>query len=372
MAKLSKDIFPEILMRLPIKPLVQFKCVSKQWHSLILNPPFIRSQLQCALSRKPHLSTRVLLANCPLKSISIESLSDPNVEAPPTTVLKLPVKIPRECVIDVVGSCNGLVCLHVSGKGLIVLNPTTGDCRELPNSKVAPWNNKLFYGFGYDTHTDDYKVVWGCPADLGGGANSNQTSIVIFSLRTNSCRCLLEGTELRNYNRGVYASGCLHWLMSGSASEPVSRIISFDLSAEKFHEIVTVPMTATDDLESVLLEGLVVTGECLFVYRRLTTHFEAWVMKLEGKETSWTKWCSFPMDVMPVNRYCWFHPIAFTQDGNIISAELVLYLYNFKENAIRRFDFDEDEEESYFGSATYIESLVSPYSDTQSVEDEEV
>ncbi|KAM1721011.1 hypothetical protein ACFX12_022597 [Malus domestica] len=43
----SQDILTQILLRLPTKSLVRFKCVSTHWLSLISCPQFIAAQVRC-------------------------------------------------------------------------------------------------------------------------------------------------------------------------------------------------------------------------------------------------------------------------------------------------------------------------------------
>jgi hypothetical protein len=44
-------VLDEILIRLPVKSLLRFKCVSKAWRTAISDPSFIRTHLQLSASR---------------------------------------------------------------------------------------------------------------------------------------------------------------------------------------------------------------------------------------------------------------------------------------------------------------------------------
>ncbi|EEF35969.1 hypothetical protein RCOM_1028290 [Ricinus communis] len=52
MTHVPEDIAIDILLRLPVKPLLRFKCVSKTWYSLISDPCFIKSHLQLSNNHK--------------------------------------------------------------------------------------------------------------------------------------------------------------------------------------------------------------------------------------------------------------------------------------------------------------------------------
>ncbi|KAJ4846014.1 hypothetical protein Tsubulata_019565 [Turnera subulata] len=72
-----------------------------------------------------------------------------------------------------VGSCNGLVCVDVSDRyeadkwETIVWNPFTCICRKLPLRNYYAYG--YFYGFGYDSASDDYKVFAVTDIDPGNG-----------------------------------------------------------------------------------------------------------------------------------------------------------------------------------------------------------
>ncbi|OWM74946.1 hypothetical protein CDL15_Pgr021297 [Punica granatum] len=166
---------------------------------------------------------------------------------------------------------------------------------------------------------------------------------------------VLEGVFFRSTSAyfGVYASGSLHWLMG-------DRLTSFDVSGEKFHE--TVHLTGIDEYENDRLEGIGVSGESLFVCRGCQSgpNFEAWVMKWDGKESSWTKLCSVLVDeYSPFAKY-YVRPLYFTRDGKIVMVRCGTQLcrYDPEENAIKMFEFDKEME--VYRLATYVESLVSP------------
>ncbi|KAK3190110.1 hypothetical protein Dsin_029671 [Dipteronia sinensis] len=59
-------------------------------------------------------------------------------------------------------SCNGLVCVVVFWDSVVLWNPSIQDYRRIPTrtSRVlSDANHNDIFGLGYDSITDDYKIV---------------------------------------------------------------------------------------------------------------------------------------------------------------------------------------------------------------------
>ncbi|KAK7822236.1 f-box/kelch-repeat protein [Quercus suber] len=71
--------------------------------------------------------------------------------------------------VDIIGSSNGLVCLHVDYPFNIILwNPATKETKVVPKSRISYPQSKaslLDLRFGFDIKTNDYKVVMILNAD---------------------------------------------------------------------------------------------------------------------------------------------------------------------------------------------------------------
>ena len=57
MSNLPRELIIDILSRLPIKSLCQFKCVSKPWRTLISHPDFVKTHLHHAQFKRLILAT---------------------------------------------------------------------------------------------------------------------------------------------------------------------------------------------------------------------------------------------------------------------------------------------------------------------------
>lgn len=130
----------EILMRLPIKSVVCFKSVSKSWLSLFSDPQFVKEHYSAAQNLNDY---DCLIAQ---KNTRIFILS----RYKETFLL-------RSDNYFLIGSINGLVCIS-NGKKLSLWNPAIHQSKEftLPPHRYSVSDN---IGFGFDTVSNDYKVV---------------------------------------------------------------------------------------------------------------------------------------------------------------------------------------------------------------------
>ncbi|XP_026409943.1 F-box/kelch-repeat protein At3g06240-like [Papaver somniferum] len=131
--------------------------------------------------------------------IKYDSLSSEVTECADINELDYPFKSSASGV-EVVGSCNGLICILINYSFLYIWNPATNEYKILPETPDMNyyWKETLgTYGFGYDCNTDDYKVVkfW-----------------VLFN-------------------------GALHWLVARHDDEDSNLLISFEINSKKFNEL---------------------------------------------------------------------------------------------------------------------------------------
>ncbi|XP_004292987.1 PREDICTED: putative F-box protein At1g47790 [Fragaria vesca subsp. vesca] len=164
----NQDLVREILSRLPVKSLVRFKCVSKEWFALLNQEIILRSNLSILYlhsreGRHHHHKFSLL-------DRKVDKLS--RVESP-AFVLDQSFEN-----IYIAGSDSGLVCLHLLGDAglteqIVVWNPVTKQYKKLPKPHLSLEGDKMFkmfkmfkaaplvgFGFIQDHGMDiDYKVV---------------------------------------------------------------------------------------------------------------------------------------------------------------------------------------------------------------------
>ncbi|XVE81273.1 hypothetical protein DITRI_Ditri15bG0050500 [Diplodiscus trichospermus] len=357
--QLPPDIIANILSRLPVKSLLRSKCVSKPWQSLISDPQFAKlhlNQSQKNSNINPH---RVLVSTNPMQSIDYEAHNGSEHGSKGVLELDYPAPIEKDPEYDVelVGSCNGLICLVVDYKDFILWNPSTRQSRELPKPKHRP-NRFSVYGLGYDFSTDDYKLLR--VARQYPAIASDEAKLEVLSMTTNVWRRIpdLQTDQMKLDGCGIFLNGSLHFLARKVSS--LNKILSFDLAKEKFHELVPLP----DRLEEnhyVGVLGLGVSGDCLCLFIECGENlYEGWVMKEFGVKSSWTRLFSSPVDPWPGYKY-YQSALCYTKDGKV--------LIDFDGYRLDMFDSKEQRFENlairnnwdWFHSIAYTESLVSPH-----------
>ncbi|CAN0897154.1 F-box protein CPR1 [Linum grandiflorum] len=160
-----------ILLRLRVKDLVNCRRVSKQWLSIIDDPHFIRSQLECALSANSNSALfvkqgagagRAITSSPQFRVVYWKQQSNDDISS--SFFSSEPTEYEPTRKLELIGSCHGLVCFSLlnysHSPDFIILNPSTGERHQL-TSNPSKEDDRLLraYGFGYDESSDDYKVV---------------------------------------------------------------------------------------------------------------------------------------------------------------------------------------------------------------------
>lgn len=167
------DVVEMIILNLPLKSVLQFRCVSKKWDYGISDKRFSQKHYNIARCRKTvsrrliitSSSSRMEFLDLQAKSSSFRKLTCP--------FLKLKKRRSHDQVVRLLGSSSGLVCLSLDPhKNFYLWNPSTSFFRKLPDPDFTGYfleeeeedvNLCVYhYGFGCVSAADeDYKLLIG-------------------------------------------------------------------------------------------------------------------------------------------------------------------------------------------------------------------
>ncbi|XP_021827827.1 F-box protein CPR30-like [Prunus avium] len=319
-----EDIIHDILLLLPIRSLLTCTAVCKSWRSLIQSSAFIHTRLNRTIqSNKQNEDAQLLLINYysnrekalifSLHWDNSSSFSEYSKLINPFVADYNQIKGgPRKkyCYKEVVGTCNGLVCLNDYDTAPLIWNPCIRKFVILPppsvnlmdvKVKCHPNYYKSVYAFGYDSLTNDYKVL-----RCVGCYHGFRRAVEIWSLSSASWKRLSDDIVPAKFSLGeftqrhaAFLNGVLHWI---HREEEICFIVSFDLSTELFGKIL-MPEAAVRSKKSYATHGVYVRKEVsdLSRYRDSLAFFEfrqkdmkcvrvhMWVMKEYGVAGSWAK-----------------------------------------------------------------------------------
>ncbi|KAL4588317.1 hypothetical protein LXL04_001201 [Taraxacum kok-saghyz] len=254
----------EIMKRLPVKSLVQFRCVSKAWRSLIDSSEFI-----AAHSLRRHTQPHYLLV----------SYEDPFVEdgyvffsgcytnddsfPQESSVPTLPQSVKQLHLLSVVGSSQGLLCLYGSHPNFqthmaVLWNPSIRKSIAvlMPDFGVCPSTGdpiKPSIGFGVCPVSNDPEIV----------AITRPSEFMIYTLSTGKWRSLptnLPPRRIQGFFYSVVTNRFIYWVVK---LKDLKMIMSFDLIRETF-DLIDLPdslascylrISNLSDSLAILLDG---------------------------------------------------------------------------------------------------------------------
>ncbi|KAF3959519.1 hypothetical protein CMV_015679 [Castanea mollissima] len=321
---LPYDIVLNIMERLPVKSVMRFRCVSKSMDSSITTHDFISAHLNNINKNHDHENGYVI--HMPSWEASHPLSSSPHPDTPVCTVAFdrtfdriSEVRIPFDFDFkgaQIVGSCNGLLCLATLDNVIYLWNPSIRKFKRLPDTCLGKLKSvSVRLGFAYRSENDDYKVVristfttlihevevYTSSSDSWRRVGNSSTDKFVFCYKN-----LLVPAPL--------VSGALHWMafmVEGQAIGPRRSIMSFDVNTETFRKLALPNYTGSSYCISLF------KGKLAFItHDKHGSQYSIWVMKNYAVVESWNK-----LFVVPFQRAAYCH--AFTEYGSL----LVSYSY---------------------------------------------
>ncbi|GMP56610.1 hypothetical protein CsSME_00021029 [Camellia sinensis var. sinensis] len=335
---LPEEIVIEIFSRLPLKSLVKFTLVSKQWRALIQS-----------------VSVKIVPRNNVLVRgrFSLHSIDQDFL----VKIVDEPVK---KNPYEIFGSCNGLLLIRIRDH-LFLWNPLT-KC----STKVLSYESLLCTGYTvvsglcFDSFSNEYKAVMALSHDitLFGGE-----FVVVGSLRSKTWTEINFPYHFCSVKSGPVVNENLHWFASNKSSDRFfapREIIYFNPRMNKFKKL---PMPQPKNGDGDIILGLGVLEGCLCMVRCYDEHpsghvgiVELLAMKEYGMQESWTT--MFIISNLPeLGIYDNVVPLCFIKNGELLIkvGRKHLRAYNPNDNSQRDVTIP-----TYLDAIVYEESVVTP------------
>ncbi|KAG5551630.1 hypothetical protein RHGRI_009897 [Rhododendron griersonianum] len=319
--ELPTPLVIDILSRLPIKTLFDFRRVCKDWLSLISDPYFANLHLS-----KSHVglffeTVGVNPEKTELKLNLVDIHISPSPPRNASMELVTKINLPKGSIpTNIIGSCNGLLCLgtRYSDGPICVCNPLLCDLVTLPNCPSGRSISSFSCAFGYSPMTDQYKVVrcFGL-GDVDPVTGRETCEAEIYTLGEGSWRSIGK-IPARIYSNSInsFLNGSLHWV-----NLYLYCIYCFDFGSEQLR-----PVPKPSEFGTVqgkcgyLLMRVEVVRGCLSVCNSSEPdHAEVWVMKDYGVKESWCK--DFVIDTRMIDnsrRFFYYEPFMVLDDGQML------------------------------------------------------
>ncbi|XP_065877202.1 F-box protein CPR1-like isoform X2 [Euphorbia lathyris] len=339
MAQLYQDLIIEILLWLPVKSVLRYRCLSKSLHAVIDSPKFINW----------HLKDIIWLEN------------------PVSSSLK-----------EVFGYCNGLVLLNRSVSqrkfGFDLWNPSTRQYREVPGYpfKVTPKVRIIGSGLGYDVSSDDYKALFMVCVERKG-----QLEVQVWICRLKSTiwkraqnlpyLAYKIDSDQGSPGIGYFSDGSVHWLCTLFCSNRwKSEIVGFDVQKETF-SLVSQPVCSIDSVKGVetklhVLEGCLCISYVCSSWNNGVNQADLYMRKKDGVDQyTWTKLFSV---MEPLFFYTWFDNLkvlGYSKRGDKILLDLgmdYMLSYDLEEKRFRKVEIDQSSNWDSPILGLLVESLV--------------
>ncbi|ESQ53010.1 hypothetical protein EUTSA_v10016886mg [Eutrema salsugineum] len=300
------DLIEDIFLRLPLKSILKFKTVSKQWRSILESRSFVESRMK--VQKKPKI-----LAAGDHRSQSLFREGD-------TEEIDIVYINSRDAATRPSLTCDGLVCIPVPG-WVNVLNPSTGEFVSFPSGPDPVTNH-------YDDNLIFTETWWNIfPAYWAMGVGRDKVSgsykvVRMFFDPIPYCEILdVDIGEWREVKpppykveprrKPAFVNGSLYWIEMIKSD----NVFALDLHTEEFRDVVPFPPTCA------VADQLVNLEDRLAIVTAYTKPWEFEIRVLDEQEETWSLVYSISLANSGVfsrrQRSVWFRPVAVSNSGNL-------------------------------------------------------
>ncbi|KAL1219677.1 putative F-box protein [Cardamine amara subsp. amara] len=342
------DLQISILLRLPVKSLKRFQCVSKLWSSIITSRDFRKQHFNIAASSS---SPRLLITFKDFNDKKLLLVMLPNPNASSSSSCRVPyrdlslVKVYGKMVNNTVW---GLISLRI-GVNEGICNPSTRLLDDFPQQKYkiinAGFGPRPKYCFGYDPVEDQYKVL---AVDQLSWRAEHKVLVVGGEGGWRDVSCVVSPHWA--YTSGLYMNGFIYY---GAVYQPIlisspddSIIVCFNVRLETFSIIKVPSKVVPDGYESMWVDTLFhSTDKILINYEgRIGVvenpregSFRMWVVEDAEKEEWSMNTYHLPQSAAGLNFKVMetFHNGEICMVSKVLSDPFSLFFYNLKTKSMR-------------------------------------
>ncbi|KAK6139711.1 hypothetical protein DH2020_026542 [Rehmannia glutinosa] len=336
---LPTDLIIDILLRLPVKSLGKFKCVSKQWLQLITDPHFISMHRELCLHNPNILLVKKipLLQESHMKKSTRVDLCALNFDGFRKNIDFSLYIDDDEKNIEMLPSKWDLICF-VSESGFYACNPSTQVMVKLPEASCCT-SGEANAGMGYVKERDEYVLVHLFDRSLDIHVDYDIGCEVLRLRDGEDCAWKVVDANCPFVVRGwgVLVENVFYWMIWDEYDQPENEaIVSFDLEKEEFGTVYP-PEGCFDPLGMWSLKEL--GGRLCLVDSVAHPHtMDIWVLK-DFENHKWVREYSINMNVYSNDMLNFIVPMDF-RDGKIVmdAKQESLDYYDVKKKHIKRMD----------------------------------
>ncbi|KAL0847844.1 hypothetical protein Bca101_021091 [Brassica carinata] len=289
--ELPEEVLMQILARLPANLLMQFKCVSRRWYSMISSPYFANLflKVQSSMPRERRLFM-YLVDKDGHGDYALLSQLIRNLKA---NVFQLGeyVTIPGMggCLVN---ALRGLMCCRI-GTSVRICNLTTKQHVELPIvvSSISGDDFKMWNHFGYDPVQEEYKVIsvtWEMTQER---VVRSEYHVLVLGPGASWRRINQSLAPHRPCSQGISMDGVLYY--GAWTGENTFVVVSFNMRSEKFN-LIKLPLQAGTNLMNY--RGKL----AVFDYSHLVSEhrIDLWVLE---DESQWSNKKTFVLPISDID-----------------------------------------------------------------------
>ncbi|CAH8381138.1 unnamed protein product [Eruca vesicaria subsp. sativa] len=300
------DLLEEIFLRLPLKPILKSKTISRQWRSVLESKKFVERRVSLQKSRKILAAYNCDCGQQPWLLPGSRFKGDEEI-----VYLHCDATTTRASM-----TCEGLVCIPEQN-WINVLNPWTRQVRQFCFGVWSSGYSRVM-GFGSDKITGSYKVV---KMEIWKRDHHVVEYWSVLDVETGEWWMLTPPS----YNmfcplshelsiKSVCVDGSIYWIHNVGVGY---KILALDLHREEFHN-VSVPLTCVPrETHLVNLENRLTIA--------LTYTNPEWILDIWSNDSSrWNKTYSISLAGKGVPWEIgrrWFTPVSVCKQGNLVFTD---------------------------------------------------